>query len=116
MQGVETFLLPGERILWDGRPVRRRLFRRTDVLLVPISVLWCGFAVFCESGVLSDGAPFFFALLGAPFVLFGLYFVAGRFVVRVVSPQRTRYMITDRPHRGGTSGVVSGCSAASGST
>jgi hypothetical protein len=96
MQGVETTLLPGERILWDGRPLRRRVFRRTDVLLVPISLLWCGFAVFLESGALSYRVPLFAAVLGALFVLFGLYFVAGRFVVRLVSPRRTRYTITDR--------------------
>jgi len=96
MQGVETSHLPGERIVWDGRPVRHRVFRRTDVLLVPFSLLWCGFAVFWESGVLSDGAPFFFALWGVPFVLVGLYIVAGRFVVRAVSSRRTRYTITDR--------------------
>jgi hypothetical protein len=96
MQDVETSLLPGERILWAGRPLRHRVFRRTDVLLVPISLLWCGFVVFCESGALSSGVPFFVAILGAPLVLFGLYLVAGRFVVRVISPRRTRYTITDR--------------------
>ena len=95
MQGVETSLLPGERILWDGRPLRHRVFRRTDVLLVPISVLWCGFAVFCESGALSSGVPLF-AMLCVPLVLFGLYLVAGRFVVRVISPRRMRYTVTDR--------------------
>ncbi|WP_426512980.1 hypothetical protein ACPPVO_21425 [Dactylosporangium sp. McL0621] len=96
MQGVETSLLPGERIVWDGRPVRHRVFRRADVLLVPISLLWCGLAVFWESGVLFSGAPFFFVLWGAAFVLVGLYVVAGRFVVRAVSSRRTRYTITDR--------------------
>src|SRR5258706_12502268 len=106
MRGVETSLLPGERIVWDGRPLRHRVFRRTDVLLVPFSLLWCGFAVFWESGVLSSGAPFFSALWGALFVLVGLYVVAGRLVVRVVSSRRTRYTITARRVRvhGGWSG------------
>jgi hypothetical protein len=96
MQGVETSLLLGERIVWAGRPVRHRLFRRPDVVLVPFSALWCGFAVFWERSALSGGAPFFFALWGVPFVLVGLYVVAGRFVVRAVSSRRTRYTITDR--------------------
>jgi hypothetical protein len=96
MQSVESVLLPGERIVWDGRPLRHRVFRRTDVLLVPVSLLWCGFAVFWESGVLSGGAPVFFALWGVPFVLVGLYVVAGRFVVRVVSSRHTQYLVTDR--------------------
>jgi hypothetical protein len=93
---VETSLLPGERIVWDGRPLRHRVFRRTDVLLVPLSLLWFGFAVFWERSVLSGGAPLFFALWGVPLMLVGLYVVAGRFVVRVVSSRRTRYTITDR--------------------
>jgi hypothetical protein len=96
MQGVETSLLPGERIVWDGRPLRHRVFRRTDVLLVPFSLLWCGFVVFGVRGVLSSGAPFFLALWVAAFLLIVLYVVAGRFVVRVVSSRRTRYTITDR--------------------
>ncbi len=33
MHGVEV-LLPGERVLWEGRPVRHRLFRSGDVLLL----------------------------------------------------------------------------------
>jgi hypothetical protein len=92
--GVESHLLPGERILWEGRPLRYPLFRLGDVLLVPFSVLWCGFAVFWEIGVLADGAPIVFRVWGVPFVALGLYFVAGRFVVRAVASRRTRYTIT----------------------
>jgi hypothetical protein len=93
---VETSLLPGERTVWDGRPLRHRVFRPTDVLLVPFSLLWCGFAVFWDLSAMSSGAPLFFALWGVLFVLVGLYLVAGRFVVRVVSSRHTRYTITDR--------------------
>jgi hypothetical protein len=95
MQDVEISLLPGEHVVWEGRPLRHRVFRRTDLLLVPFSVMWCGFAVFWESGVLFSGAPTFMALWGVPFVLIGLYLVAGRFVVRVVSSRHTRYTVTD---------------------
>ena len=92
---MEAYPLPGERILWEGRPLRHPLFRRTDTLLVPFSLLWCGFAVFWEVNVLTGGAPIFFSLWGVPFVLAGLYLVAGRFVVRAVSSRRTQYTITN---------------------
>jgi hypothetical protein len=32
-------LLPGERILWEGRPVRTQLFRPTDAFLIPFSLV-----------------------------------------------------------------------------
>jgi len=95
-------LLPSERLLWEGRPTRHRLFRPADALLIPFSVLWCGFAIFWEISVLTEGTggddepPLFFALWGIPFVLMGLYLVVGRFVVRAVASRRTRYMVTDQ--------------------
>ncbi|GAA4608085.1 hypothetical protein BJY16_006661 [Actinoplanes octamycinicus] len=91
---METDLLPGERVLWQGRPQRHRLFRRTDLTLVPFSLLWCGFAIFWETSVILSGGPTLLKLWGIPFVLIGLYLVAGRFVVRAVASRRTRYTIT----------------------
>jgi hypothetical protein len=102
--GMETGtvgLLPGERVMWEGRPVRHQLFRPADALLVPLSLMWFGFALFWEGSVLvstiaSDGVPIFFALWGVPFVLVGLYLVAGRFVARAVTSRRIRYVLTDQ--------------------
>jgi hypothetical protein len=96
MDTVDVDLLPAERILWEGRPLRQRLFRRPDALLVPFSILWCGFAVFWEVLALRTSATFFPRLWGIPFVLIGLYLVIGRFVVRAIATRRTRYVLTDR--------------------
>jgi len=93
-------LLPGERVLWEGRPARHRLFRPADALLIPFSIMWCGFAVFWEASVLTAGGgtgpSLFLALWGIPFILIGLYMAGGRFVVRAITSRRTRYVITDR--------------------
>ena len=94
-------LLPGERILWEGRPVRHRVLRPPDALLVPFSIMWCGFAVFWEATALTstaadDSAPIFFARWGIPLVLIGLHLVVGRLIVRAIASCRTRYVITDR--------------------
>ncbi|BCY08413.1 hypothetical protein [Actinoplanes sp. L3-i22] len=89
-------LLPDERVLWEGRPRRTRVIRRSDTLLIPFSLVWCGFVIFWESQVLADGAPLFAVLWGVPFILIGIYFVAGRFLVRGVAIKRTRYTITNR--------------------
>lgn len=44
----------GERPLWDGRPVRHRLFWPSDVFLIPLSVAFCAFALFWTSDDLPN--------------------------------------------------------------
>ena len=89
-------LLPGERLVWSGRPGQGLLFTGRDVLLVPFSLLWCGFALFWEVTATHDHAPGFFPLFGAMFVWVGLYFVFGRFLVDAWVRQGMAYGLTDR--------------------
>ena len=39
-------LLPGERILWTGRPGQGLMLTRNDMFLIPLSLMWFGFTVF----------------------------------------------------------------------
>jgi hypothetical protein len=101
MSAMEHNLFRGERILWEGRPLRHRLLRPADALLVPFSIMWAGFVVFWETIALAsisgaDPVSMFFPLWGLPFILVGLYLVVGRFVVRAIVSRRTRYVLTDR--------------------
>jgi hypothetical protein len=94
-------LLAGERILWQGQPDPHVIFAPGDRLLIPLSILWGGFAIFWEASVLSDrgqdqGAPLFFVLWGIPFVAFGLYFIFGRFFYKAYRKRRTSYAVTSR--------------------
>ena len=91
---LEPYLRPGERLLWAGRPDPSVTFTRADALLVPFSVLWGGFAIFWEIGVLASGAPILFTLWGIPFVAAGLYFMVGRFVYKKRRKLRTAYGLT----------------------
>lgn len=89
-------LLPGERIVWSGRPVSGLIFTSRDVFLVPFSLAWCGFAVFWEYSVLGTGARDFSVLWGAMFVCVGLYFVAGRFLVDGWVRKGASYAVTNQ--------------------
>jgi hypothetical protein len=89
-------LLDGEKILWSGRPGQGLLFTAPDWFLIPFSLLWCGFVIFWEAMVLHSKAPGFFALWGVPFILAGLYFTVGRFVIDAYLRGNTRYALTNR--------------------
>jgi hypothetical protein len=93
---IHVYLAPGEQLLWSGRPDPEVRFAPVDLFLVPFSVMWGGFAVFWEVGVLASGAGPFFVLWGIPFVLMGLYFMIGRFAYKKRRKLKTAYGLTDR--------------------
>lgn len=71
------------------------MLRRRDALLIPFSIAWTGFAVFWETGVLTIGAPPFFTLIGALFVLVGTYILFGRFIHDAWRRHGVLYGLTD---------------------
>lgn len=94
-QRIAAQLERGERILWTGAPRQGFLLRRSALLQVPFALLWTGFAILWEVDALRMG-PIFFQVFGVPFVLVGLYFVFGRFLVDIRTRARTAYGLTDR--------------------
>jgi hypothetical protein len=81
----QPYLMPGERVLWSGQPKQGIVLTGRDTYLVPFSLMWGGFALFWNISVWKDmntGTPddWFFKLWGLPFLIAGLYFIAGRFL------------------------------------
>lgn len=91
-------------MLWTGQPSPAVIFHKEDVLLIPFSLLWGGFAIFWEAGVSGywgsgshSGKPWIFGMLfGAVFVLMGQYFIWGRFFLTAWEKRRTYYAVTNR--------------------
>jgi hypothetical protein len=103
---IRQELTGGETLLWAGQPKQGIVFRSSDAFMIPFSLLWGGFAVFWEISAISilffsdKRPPFPFALIfplfGVPFVLIGLYFIFGRFIVDAKRRAGTYYGVTDR--------------------
>jgi len=86
-------LLPKEQILWAGQPDPRVIFTRSDIFLIPFSLLWGGFAIFWEINS-WEFVPF--RIFGFFFVIIGLYFIFGRFIYKIWRKTHTYYCVTDR--------------------
>jgi hypothetical protein len=92
---IQQELEPGERLIWAGQPLQGMRFRRSDLFMIPFSVLWGGFAFFWEWTVIQEDGPLVAQLFGLPFVLVGLYMIAGRFFLEAKQREKTFYGISN---------------------
>jgi hypothetical protein len=93
---VQDVLAPGERLLWHGRPKQGFALRGLDAVLIPFSIIWtCGILYFYITALSDSGGLLLFAVL-SPFLLIGLYLLAGRFRLDARLRANTYYALTSQ--------------------
>ncbi len=99
---IQKELVAKEKLLWAGCPKQGLLFRHHDLYLIPFGVIWLGFAIFWEVIVVghylpepSETADPLYPILGLPFLLIGIYFLIGRFVLDAKVRAQTVYGLTN---------------------
>jgi hypothetical protein len=101
---LESYLDPGETLIWSGQPKQGLRLQAGDIFMIPFSLIWGGFAFFWESLALGiyhpahghTNATPFMALFGLPFCVIGIYVIIGRFFADALTRRKTWYGITDR--------------------
>jgi hypothetical protein len=104
---IQSELSSDEKIHWVGKPDPSVIFNSSDLLAIPFSLMWGGFAIFWEWSALSihdkvhgDGPGvaigYIFPLWGIPFVCIGLYMIFGRFFYKAWKKSKTTYAVTNK--------------------
>jgi hypothetical protein len=88
---LQEYLNPGEKLIWTDRPEQGVVFRQNDIFVIPFSLFWCILAIF---GFLEslNSIEFIFML---PFVIVGLLFAFGRFIIDSYQRENVFYGITN---------------------
>lgn len=97
---LDSELEPGEKTLWIGQPIAKKLAISTIPLML-FAIPWTGFALFWTVGASGFKTPdfknpgFYFSLFGVPFILIGfVMLLSPLFAIR--SARKIVYVLTDR--------------------
>ena len=90
-----TYLQSDEYIAWRGQPEKGFVLSAQDLIMIPFSIFWLGFALFWEWGAIQSGIPFMM-IWGLPFIAVGLYMLFGRYIYGAYLRGKTHYAVTNR--------------------
>lgn len=87
-------LLREEHILWKGQPTPK-VFTRSDIVMIPISILWGSVVLFVGMFAFFSGSLVLIAF-GAFFVFMVSYSIIGRILYRWWKRKNTYYAVTNK--------------------
>ena len=83
---LHSYLDPGEKLLWAGRPAQGIVFTPLDLYFIPFSVVWLGFVLYIFWQGLPKTPDPIGGLVSVLFVGIGVYLLVGRFFAELVLP------------------------------
>lgn len=92
-------MMPGERLIWKGKPAQGFRFTPQDIFAIPFALFWLFMVlatlVFLPGEEAPGTGPIVYAILPL-FVLIGLYMLIGRFLIDRMMRRRTSYFLTNQ--------------------
>jgi len=92
---IRQELDPGESLLWAGRPRQGIVLRSSDMVIVPLGIIWCIFLLWWLLDLVRSGLPWFLYAGSIPAIVAALYAVFGRFWVDARLRAATCYGVTN---------------------
>lgn len=96
---LRPYLLPGERLLWIGRPIQGLALRPNDLWIVPLTVGFAFLGLQQDARIAGGASPSFdltFAVRAAMFLGGAFYVAVVRFFQHAWVRRRTLYAVSDR--------------------
>ena len=93
-QDIQFDLNRGETQLWAGTPRQGIVLGPLDFFLIPVGLMWTGFAIFIEMASVRSNSPVSDQLFGLGFILIGCIFTFGRLLADARRRRRLVYGVT----------------------
>lgn len=96
---IKDKYLKNETILWQGAPSKPRLFNKSDIFMIPFTIVFGGMFIiyaFISALLMITGESIMFSFVGITFVILGLYILIFRLFYRRKRISRQVYFVTDK--------------------
>ena len=93
---VRGTLLPGENLLWTGKPERVRFFRKEDLLTIPGGLIMMAFGIFIMTRMFDAETPLFAKIFMGVWLAMAAAITFFRPAADYLRKKRSRYALTSR--------------------